>query len=283
MSSSMTQASVLVAGPFALGEGPLWHAGRLWWIDILAPALHACAWDGGERQSWPMSALIGCVAPATGGGLLLGLADGVYHFDPESGARSLLAAHAVPGNRLNDGKPGPDGRLLVGGLAIDNTPDASHLFRLEDGHLIPLVAGVSCSNGLAWSADGQTLYYIDTGTRRVDAFDYAAGRLANRRPVHAFTTGWPDGMTIDAEGLLWVALWDGGAVVRIDPATGSEVGRITVPARRPTCCTFAGPALDHLVITTARIGLDDPQAEDGALLVVNPGVRGLPAHVVTVT
>jgi len=100
--------------------------------------------------------------------------------------------------------------------------------------------------------------------------------------VHAFTTGWPDGMTIDAEGLLWVALWDGGAVVRIDPATGSEVGRLVVPARRPTCCTFAGPALDRLVITTARTGLDDPRAEDGALLVATPGVRGLPADLATV-
>ncbi len=269
---------ILHPGPHALGEGPMWHDGHLWWIDILAPALFRMDLDGSDLRRWDMPSPIGCVVAERSGCLLVGLEDGVHAFDPTSGKLLLRAPLLAAGHRLNDGKVGPDGEFLVGGMAYDNTPGASALFHLVGDRLVPRVDAVSCSNGLAWSSGGSTLYYIDTGTRRLDAFAYAAGVVTQRRSVHAFTEGWPDGMTIDQDGGLWVALWDGACVVRIDPTDGRETTRIPLPARRPTCCTFAGPACDLLVITTARTGLTDPTAADGAILAVRPGRTGYPTR-----
>jgi sugar lactone lactonase YvrE len=271
----MPAAAVLVPGPFALGEGPLWHGGRIWWIDILAPAVHACGLDGGGFATWPMPSPVGCLVPARGGGFLVGLADGVHAWRPGA-APVRVAAHAVPGHRLNDGKPSPEGLLLVGGMALDERPGASHLFRLDGDRLTPLLAGITISNGLAWSLDGGTCYYIDSGTGRVDALAWGDGTLHNRRPVWAPERGTPDGMAIDAEGLLWVALWDGGAVVRVDPHRGVAVTTVPLPCRRPTSCAFVGPGLDRLVVTSARTGLADPGPGDGALWLLDPGVAGAP-------
>jgi D-xylonolactonase len=276
---SRTRIRTIQAGPFALGEGPIWHAGALWWIDILAPAIHRCGLDGGDLRTWPMPRPIGCIAPHRDG-LLAGLEDGVHLFTPATGGLLRLAPHTDPGCRLNDGKVAPDGRFLVGGMSYAGEPSA-RLFALNGGRLEPLVERIGCSNGLAWSADGRTMYYIDTATRSIEAFAYRDGRLSDRRTIHVLSEGWPDGMTIDTEGQLWVAVWDGGCVLRLDPASGAQTARIDLPARRPTCPVFAGPDLDVLVVTTARTGLAEPAADDGAMLALAVGCRGLPAAIAT--
>jgi sugar lactone lactonase YvrE len=147
-----------------------------------------------------------------------------------------------------------------------------------------LVPGVTISNGLAWSADGSVMYYVDTPTRRIDAFDYdsVTGDVSGRRPVVTIpeSDGSPDGMTIDAEGGLWVALWGGGAVHRYCDGRLDEV--VEVPAPLVTCPAFAGPDGGTLVITTAAIGLDGPGPESGAVYALRPGVTGRPEPMVRV-
>jgi sugar lactone lactonase YvrE len=197
----------------------------------------------------------GCIVLSSGGGILASMEDGIYRLAEDG---SIAPAHPktqIAGSRFNDGKVGPDGRLYVGTMRREG---GGEFYRLDaEGSLESLFGDVRISNGLDWSPDLSTLYYCDTPTRRIDAFDFDAnsGELRNRRPVIFIPEGMgsPDGLTIDAHGNLWIALWNGGAIVKADPRSGLILDRIEIPAARPTCCAFAGPELDELYITSASL------------------------------
>jgi sugar lactone lactonase YvrE len=282
----MPSATRLLHVQARLGEGAIWDKRDrvLWWVDIDGQALHRFDPASGNDRWWPMPSQVGTVVPRTSGGVVVALRDSIVAFDPATATSTTLATADLPGQRFNDGKCDPAGRLWVGALAIDGGTPRSHLYRLAAGGVLePQLDGIAISNGLAWSADRTTFWYIDTPTRRIDAFDYdlASGRISNRRPAVVFPdgVGFPDGMTIDAEDTLWVAMWDGGAVLRCDPRRGTIVERLAVPgARNITSCAFGGNTLDTLYITSARGDHHDPAHPDGGdLFSARPVARGVEA------
>ncbi len=231
--------------------------------------------------------MVGCVALRRSGGIVAAVKRGFASVDLESGAVTLVAVpdgHA-PGHRFNDGRCDPRGRFWAGTMAIDAAPGAGSLHRLDpDGRAHRILQGITISNGLAWSADGGTLYYVDTGGQAIQAFDFdlETGGVGRRRDVVDVPAGLgrPDGMAIDSEGMLWVALWDGGLVTRWDPKTGALLDRVSLPVSRPTSCAFGGPTLEDLYITSARSGLGPEtlagQPLAGGLFRVRVGARGVP-------
>ena len=213
--------------------------------------------------------------------LLLAVRDGFASLELTGGVVSpLVAVEAdLPGNRMNDGACDAHGRCFAGTMAFDKTPGAGALYRLDpDLSVHRILDGIGISNGIGWSPDGARMYHVDTLTGGVDEYDYdpPTGEPADRRRLVDAEPGWgrPDGLAVDAEGGIWVAFWDGWAVRRFDPAGAlSEV--IELPVARPTRPAFGGSGLDRLYVTTAR----DPGGLGGAILAVEPGVRGLPANV----
>jgi len=255
-----------------LGEGPVWHAieGALYWVDILAdrvyrydPAIDRV--DFSVAPPFPSA-----VMPGISGDLLLAVKGeaGLFSFEEGVFRTQYAIERANKSMRCNDGKRAPDGRFWVGTMALDGTSGAGSLYLLEaPGRITRLIENVTISNGMAWDTNKGLFYYIDTPTRRVVAYDYDINRGTIHGGVRPVVTvderdGWPDGMTIDAEGNLWVALWDGWAVVCFDPDTGERLAEIRLPVARPTSCVFGGEGLDTLYITSAKKGLD---ADDLAL------------------
>ena len=258
----------------------MWDGSVLRWVDMLAgDVLRLSPFGGVTRQH--VGSVAAALRPRVGGGLVLAIERGFALID--RGSDEVVALPPVwsdPGIRMNEGGCDPDGRFYCGSMAYEYRQGAGTLYRLDPDRSVHVVLkDVTISNGLAFSPDGAVVYYIDTPTHRVDVFDYVDGAFTNRRPVVHIdpAQGVPDGMTVDAEGGLWVALWGGNAVHRYEPdGTLSEV--IDVPARQVSACTFGGADLDELYITTSRqdlAGDDDPLA--GSLFLAHPGVRGLPA------
>ncbi len=215
------------------------------------------------------------------------MADGFALLDPGWQRLDQVAVieHPGPRARFNEGKCDPAGRFLAGTMAYDQTPGAGSVYRLDpDLAVTRLLDGVTISNGLAWTADGATLYYIDSPTQGVDAFDYdtGTGRLENRRRVVDIpaAAGLPDGMTIDTDGCLWVALYGGSAVHRYTP-DGRLDAVLSFPVSNVTCPVFGGPGLGTLYVTSARDGLGERQLavqpHAGAVFAADAGARGLPA------
>ena len=286
----LMEAELVLDAKTALGEAAIWHARaeRLYWVDVEAHRLHVFdPADGSDRQ-YELGLPPGTVVPRASGGLMLALGQGFAAFDLQTGRLSPWASPEKdrPGNRFNDGKCDPAGRFWAGSISLAREEGAASLYcLLPDGSVRTMLEHVTNSNGIAWSPDRTTMYYIDTSTRRVTAFDYdlESGRIANPRTVITIAPerGKPDGMTIDAEGMLWIALWDGGCVARFDPRSGAALTSVSVAARRVTSCALGGPNLDDLYITTARIGLSEAdlarQPHAGGLFRARPGVRGMPA------
>jgi sugar lactone lactonase YvrE len=221
------------------------------------------------------------VRPRRGGGAVLAVERGFALEDRDGTLTTLDPVWTDGGVRMNDGGCDPDGRFWCGSMAYDQAPGAAAMYRLDaDGSVHPAFDGVTVSNGLEWSPDGSLAYYADTATHRVDVFDYESGAgLTGRRPfVELDGDERPDGLTVDADGGVWVALNGSGAVRRYRPdGVLDEV--VELPTAQVTACTFGGPDLDQLFITTSREGLapdDDPVA--GSLFRVDPGVRGLPVR-----
>ena len=245
-----------------LGEGPVWDAasGTLYRVDLFAGVVHRYQPASGLTGSVEVGEIIGCVVPRQSGGLLAATASGIYHLDPATGAKTRVSAIEAdrPETHFNDGKVDPAGRFWFGSIAVDRTSDVlGDLYSLEpDLTVTHRLAGVDNTNGMDWSPDGRTMYYIDSLTRQVTAYDYdaASGAISNPRPLVTLPegTGVPDGMTVSVDGTLWVAHWGGARVTRWHPATGALLQTIAVPANLTTSCAFAGPALDELYITTAR-------------------------------
>ncbi|MDN0194423.1 SMP-30/gluconolactonase/LRE family protein [Streptomyces sp. S.PNR 29] len=278
----MTTYEVAVRAEATLGEGPTWdaEAGRLVWIDILGSRIHTYDPVSGRRTVRTTEQHVGAAKPRAGGGLVLNLRDGVGLLDPDGGFR-WLHHEPVPGRRANDAAVAPDGSLWAGTMRYDEAPGGGTLSRLTgDGSVRTVLDDVAVSNGTGWSPDGRLMYYIDSPTRRIDVFDYDGGQISGRRPLAEIEegAGFPDGLTVDADGCVWVALWQGAAVRRYTPA-GVLDRVIELPVPLVTACAFGGAELTDLYITTARVGLDTPPPLSGSLLVVPGAGKGLPQAV----
>ncbi|MFE9681508.1 SMP-30/gluconolactonase/LRE family protein [Streptomyces sp. NPDC006285] len=283
---------VAVRAEAALGEGPTWDVGaqRLIWIDILGSRVFTYDPVSGRRTVMTTEQHVGAAKPRTGGGLVVNLRDGVGLYGPDSGPDAdsgsgsggedfrWLHHEAVPGRRANDAAVAPDGALWTGTMRYDEAPGGGSLSRIApDGTAEVVLDDVTVSNGTGWSPDGRLMYYIDTPTRRIDVFDFDGQRITNRRQLAVVDEGdgFPDGLTVDAEGCVWVALWDGGAVRRYTPS-GVLDRVVELPVPRVTACAFGGAGLTDLYITTARTGLEAPHPLAGSLLVVPGAGKGLP-------
>lgn len=266
------------------GEGPFWTAdpARLGWVDIPAGRLWTAEYDGSAlvaAESHDVGQPLGAAVPSLGGGWLLARGAGFAHLTPEGRLTEIATVTDADRVRMNDAKCDPGGRLWAGTMAYDAAPGAGALYRLGvDGEVTTILPEVGISNGLDWSPDHRTMYYIDTPTGRVDIFDYDAdtGEVSGRRPLVEVDAGDPDGLTVDDEGFLWVAMWGGGRVCRYDPA-GRLVATVDVPVTNVSSCCFGGPDRSTLFITTSRLGVDEPEADAGRIFRVDAGVTGPPA------
>ena len=284
------EASLVLDAKATLGEGAIWHPieERLYWVDIEGHALHLFNPATNHDEIWPVGARVGTVVPIVGGGALVALQNGIHLINTETGELACIN-NPIQGEdiRFNDGKCDPAGRFWVGTMALDSREGAAVLYRMErDGNLHLILDKLSVSNGLVWTADKKTMFFIDTPTRKVQRFAYndETGDISKQGDVIRIpeTEGKPDGMTIDSEGNLWVALYGGGAVGCWDPKTGDMLQKINVPAPHTTSCAFGGEDLSTLFITSARDGLDEDQLRkyphSGGIFAVKPGARGTPAE-----
>ncbi len=282
------------AEPGRLSEGPRWDGERneLLWVDVLAGRLHRARLDADGQlrvlQTVQVHGHLGAAAPATSGGYVLAAGPGFQHVDGGGTVRELAQPEAGRTDvRMNDGACDPQGRFWAGTMAYDEAPGAGCLYRLElDGSCTQVLTGLTISNGIGWSPDGTTMYLADSGAGDIDAFDFdpATGELGRRRTIVHIATpnAVPDGLTVDHHGNIWVALWNGGALVQYDP-DGLLLATIPLPVDRPTSCAFGDPGGGTLFVTTAREGLEDAvlarQPDAGRLLRLDsPGVTGPPCQ-----
>lgn len=288
------KAELLVQSKALLGEGPIWDAENetLWWVDIDQGHVHQTSPDGSTDTMIDVGQPVGAVAAVKGcDRLLLALAeDGLVVYEAGSKQMTVLANPEAdkPKNRFNDCKCDPAGRFWAGTMEIAEGKVGDKKGALyclyEDLRIEVKLGDVTISNGLTWSPDKKTMYYIDTNAFGVFAFDYdvESGNIENQRVAFEVpeVEGLVDGMTVDEEGMLWIALWRGGAVGRWDPQTGRRIATVEVPVPHPTSCIFGGPSLDLLYITSARTELSEREYQKypnaGSLFVYEPGIRGLP-------
>jgi len=270
------------------GEGPIWWGGHLLYVDIEGKKLIRLDPESGEETVWEIGERIGTVVPTDIDNEVIYAGDtGYVRLNLKSGKKTPLAdpeAELRGKNRFNDGKCDPAGRFWAGTISMVKEAGSANLYCLDtDGSLKLQVSEVTNSNGICWSADAKTMFYIDTPTQQIRAYDYAlkSGEISNARVVvdtaaHGYASS-PDGMTIDAEGMLWVAFCHGGCVIRFNPAKDKELQRVDLPCIETTACAFGGEHLDRLFVTTGvKTGLDEPDA--GKVLVVDGlGVKGVPA------
>jgi sugar lactone lactonase YvrE len=267
------------------GEGPVWdeRSQRLVWVDLSAELVHRFDPSAGALEPWAAGQLVSAVAPRVRGGFVAAVRDGFGVLD-DAGALEVVARVEVgkPGMQMNDGKCDADGRFWAGSMHVEGTTPAGSLYRLDvDGQATPLVEGLTISNGMDWSLDGRTMYYVDTPTRRIDAFSFDpdAGLISERRAFAQLGSGTtlPDGVTVDADGYVWVAIWEGWCVHRYTPE-GELDTVVRLPVSQVTSCAFGGAELDELYITSARDDLSPDQLREeplaGALFRVRPGVQG---------
>jgi sugar lactone lactonase YvrE len=274
-----------LTGPVAFhAEGPVWSPswGGLRWVDMFAGDVLSMALDGSDHAITRrhLGAIAAALRPRRGGGAVIAVERGFVLEDANGDVNALPDLWTDPTLRMNEGGCDPDGRFYCGSMGYDKGPGRGSMYRLDaDGTTSLVFGGSTISNGLAWSPDGSIAYYIDTPTRRVDMFDYANDSGLTRRRTFVEITdtpGSPDGMTVDAQGHVWVALYGGAAVRRYRP-DGILDGVIELPVTNVTACTFAGADLDELVITTSREGVPEgTQPEAGSLFRSSPGVAGQP-------
>ena len=267
------------------GEGPVWHPSfdGVRWVDMQAGDILELAGTEDVRRTH-VGTVAACFRPRRDGGIVLADQRGFVLLDEAMQVeRRLPEVWDDPGIRMNEGAADPAGNFWAGSMAYDQTPGAGALYRLApDLSVEKVLDGVTVSNGFGFSPDGMRAYYVDTPTRKIDVFDHRDGTLSGRRTALRIVEGpgSPDGLTVDAEGCVWVALYGGAAVHRYTP-DGELLAAVPLPVGQVTACTFGGPELDRLYITTSRENLDaDARAAQplaGALFCVDlPGVRGLP-------
>ena len=257
-----------IAVPVActLGEGPIWESrlNRLLWVDILEGVIHEWYPDSGIHRVNQFPFKIGAIAFNAVGAVIAATDQGFVWIDLDTKKTEVIVnpEAGLLNNRFNDGKCDVRGRLWAGTMdEVNGQPGAGKLYMLDhDGSVDVKIDRVTCSNGLAWNHDNKVFYYIDTPSQQVIAFDFEAenGEITNRRTVIQIpeTEGLPDGMAIDKEGMLWIALWGGGKVARWNPQTGEKIGEIPLPVTQVTSCAFGGKDLNDLYITSAKVNLD---------------------------
>jgi sugar lactone lactonase YvrE len=274
------QAELLFDAKGKLSESPQWARAEqaLYWVDIENGLLHRFEWRRRGHECVSLPAPVTMVVP--GPPLLVTSGNRLLHFDWNTReSRQIAALPLDPALvRFNDGKIDPRGRLWLGTMAIDERSPIAGLYRLVGQTLEQVLRNVRVSNGIIWR--DATMYYADSGTFRVDAFDYGAERgeiaIDSRRTVLEFPEeiGPPDGMALDVDGNLWIALVKGRRVSCFSPDTGEELARINVNAAKVSACCFGGPEMTHLLISTGKEGHDDPSGS-GGMFVAEPGTRGV--------
>ena len=274
-----------------LGEGSLWNerAQLLYWVDIRRNQVYAYNPETHTNSGYDVKENVGTLVFREKGGLMLALKNGFASLDLQTGAVEKITdpeAH-LPGNRFNDGKCDPQGRFWAGTMSYSSIKGAGSLYCLDhDFTVTKKFDNVTISNGLVWTKAQDTFYYIDTKAYSVDAYDYdpPSGSISNKRSIKQFSpeAGGPDGMTIDEEDHLWVALYGGGKVIRVDPQTGETVFEVLVPhAPEVTSCAFGGKDWDGLYITTAAQKMTDTDWEthphSGGLFCAKVPFHGVPS------
>ncbi|MFN8380520.1 MAG: SMP-30/gluconolactonase/LRE family protein [Anaerolineales bacterium] len=265
-----------------LGEGPAWDAKTqtLYWVDILEKRIYA-----GTEVLAQLNEFIGCLAPCKNGNLIVGKRASIVDFDIASSQQTVLVSlNESATNRVNDGKCDPAGRFLAGTMDMNEKDPAGSFYSYDGKTTQTLFGNITISNGLAWSVDHKTFYYIDTPTREIKAFDYdvATGQLANPRVVIHIpdSIGWPDGMTSDMDGNLWIAMWGGAQVTKWNPSSGKLLEQISIPALHSSACVFGGKDRNVLYVTSARKGMSDADLKKyplaGGLFKVVTNVEGMP-------
>ena len=253
------KAEVIFDAKTTLGEGPAWDekTQTLYWVDILGKRVYA-----GTDLLVELDEFVGCLAPCKSGHLILGKRASFVDFDLGSSQQTVLATlNESATNRINDGKCDPSGRFLAGTMDMNEKDPTGSFYSFDGKSTRTLFRGVTISNGIAWSPDYKTFYYIDTPTCEVHAYDYdvKTGEIANRRKAFDVpnSLGWADGMTSDVEGNLWIAMWGGAQITRWNPNTGQLLEQIPVPALQPSCTVFGGKDLNELYVTSARKGMSE--------------------------
>ena len=271
-----------------LGEGPIWDARTqtLYWLDILNKRIYA----GGDVLV-ELDEFIGCIAPRKHGGLVLTKRFSFWTLDQTQGEPASVRTNLIApltdepsNNRFNDGKCDPRGRFLAGTMDMNETDPTGSLYSFDGKVVTKILGDITISNGMAWSPDHKTFYYIDTPTRIVRAFDYdlETGAIANSRKVIYVpeSLGWPDGMTSDTEGNLWIAMWGGAKMTKWNPNTGELLEQIPVPAKNVSSCVFGGKNMNELYMTSARKGLDEAALTQypltGGIFRLETMVEGMP-------
>ena len=273
------KADILIDRKFLLAEGPAYikESNTLLFVDISAGRLYLYDLKTGETDSICTGQHVGAAVPAKSGQYLTAMTTGLYLVEKHRMELIYRPEELTCNLRLNDAKCGPDGRFLFGTIPLFyDTFEHGSLFSLEPGGACRKLDAVPyISNGMAWSADGKTFYYNDSATKGVDAFDYDihTGNISTRRRIHT-SEHTPDGMTIDKEGMLWVALWGGHKVIRVDPSNGEVIAEVPVPAENVTSCCFGGPDHKTLFITTSG-EWDDKNPGAGRVFVVQTDVTGM--------
>ena len=287
--TQQTELEQVVAKRTLVGEGSLWDPEDklLYWIDILSHELYIYDPAKGTNRTIPTAQAVGTVVKRAQGGLLLALHNGFAFLDLDTEKIAPIAdpERDIPANRFNDGKCDPAGRFWAGTMEFHGKPDAGALYCLNtDLTVAEKLRPTAISNGIVWSADAKTMYFICTVANNVRAFDYDidTGNISNERVVvENDGQGGLDGMAIDAEDKLWVAVFGGWGVRRYDPDNGALMQDLRLPMECVTSCAFGGDNLDELYVTSAVVSLDDKaQAEQplaGSLVKLDPGVRGVPA------
>lgn len=287
----MNKPELVVDAKALLGEGPSWDEEKqlLYWVDIPNQNIYVYNPASNTHKIINTGQYVSTIVPRNSGGLILAMHHGFYALDIDTEVLTLLVdpESDKPSNRFNDGKCDVYGRLWAGTMAIDESLHKGALYCLEkDLSVKKVLDGVSISNGTAWDKENKTMYYIDTPTKQVVAFDFdiKIGSISNKRVIINIPEGegFPDGMNIDQEGMLWIAHWEGAQISRWNPETGKKIDSISVPATRVTSCVFGGENLDELYITTARVGMSEEEIEKhphaGGIFKVKPGVKGVKSY-----
>jgi len=274
-----------------VGEGPVWDAKRkvICWIDILNGEIHEYSPGQKTQKTITVHQMIGSLAVCTNGNFIAALQNGFAFIDRISGEIKMIAdpESYLPNSRFNEGKCDPAGRFWAGTMSLSEETNAGSVYVVEkDLSITKRIESVTISNGMAWSVDHQTFYFIDTPTFEVVAYDYDkyTGHISNKRTIIKIANedGYPDGMTIDNEGMLWMAHWDGWQVTRWNPISGKKLHSIKLSVAKVTSCTFGGENFEDLYITSAKAGLTEEELEKqplaGSLFILpNCGFKGYPA------
>lgn len=285
------RASVLYPSQCILGEGPIWHAERkcCFWVDIERGILYEYNWVSKVTRTWSFDYKVTMVIRGTNNNLILGLNGGIARFDLKSERLEWLLdiETELKENRCNDGACDSQGRLWIGTMHMDFKQGAGSLYCIDKNlNILKKLDKVTVSNGIVWSLDNKRLYYIDSPTQVVQSFIFKeeTGEISFEKNVIQIPVemGTPDGMTIDQEGMLWIAHWGGFGIYRWNPLDGKFMDKIEIPVPNVTSCAFAGESLDHLIITTARGNLNEEELkkypESGNIFWAKADVKGIASN-----